>query len=447
MTASDWNREEWLERMVCAVAPLVQAATVAPYGVEPLSNEQYRGLAEQARTDRHAKAYFDDLLPTLNEDSSLLIARLCRHPGIAPNISGTGKDLATFVVMPSGGFRLQINILTRYLIKSAILHGCTIAVGQLEKFFSLSAQRRVPGYEVWIFRGLTMSAEFEIIPGLELMDYQRAVERGLVRDEPPGPASMTPDYGGMSALVLAREMTWGPCLVPPLTSRDKSPRVTRKYLWAPNRGTDVAFNLLAVCTSHDIQVLSISDSAPKFVEVSRGFVSGSGSQYNHNEYYSKKELTEDHVHDLRGLLRLWSRFRSDDSEDLEMAISRLSSSLYRNRGRFWLQDRILDAAICLELMYQLKPPELTNKLASRAAHLLATETDERTEIYDQVHVFYEARSNIAHGDKGRRKGKGRKKTTDFKEVGDLGLTLATDTLRALLKNGKFPSWKELILSP
>ncbi|MDE0532618.1 MAG: hypothetical protein OXI01_14395 [Albidovulum sp.] len=29
----------------------------------------------------------------------------------------------------------------------------------------------------------------------------------------------------------------------------------------------------------------------------------------------------------------------------------------------------------------------------------------------------------------------------------MGLALATDTLGALLDNGKFPSWKELILSP
>ena len=98
-------------------------------------------------------------------------------------------------------------------------------------------------------------------------------------------------------------------------------------------------------------------------------------------------------------------------------------------------------------MYQLEPPELTNKLASRAAHLLATETNKRIEIYDQVHVFYDARSNIAHGDKGKRKRRRKKKATDFKKAADLGLTLATDTLRALLENGKFPSWKELILSP
>ncbi|MDE0532619.1 MAG: HEPN domain-containing protein [Albidovulum sp.] len=92
-----------------------------------------------------------------------------------------------------------------------------------------------------------------------------------------------------------------------------------------------------------------------------------------------------------------SRFKSDDSEDFEMAINRLSSSIHRNRGWFWLRDRILDAAVCLELMYQLKPPELINKLASRAAHLLATGTGKLIEIHDQVHVFYKARSNIAHG--------------------------------------------------
>ena len=44
------------------------------------------------------------------------------------------------------------------------------------------AQRgnEVPGYQVYIFRGLTLSGEVEIIPGLEIISYRRAVNRGLV---------------------------------------------------------------------------------------------------------------------------------------------------------------------------------------------------------------------------------------------------------------------------
>ena len=109
-----------------------------------------------------------------------------------------------------------------------------------------------------------------------------------------------------------------------------------------------------------------------------------------------------------------------------------------------MPDRILDAAIALEIMYELKPPELTNKLATRAAHLLAKETDQRIEIFDRVHTFYDARSKIAHGDTG--KGQRKKKGIDFKQAADSGFALASQTLRALLDRGKFPNWKELIMS-
>ncbi len=447
MTTCNWNREKWKEGMVRALTPLVQTVTAEPYGVEPVSNEQYRVLAEYAKTDERAKAYFDNLFPKLNEDPSELIDQLCRHPGLVRNIGGVGNDLATFVVMPSGGSRLQLNILARYLTKSALLRGSAEAVGNLETLLGLSAEGKVLGYEIWIFRGLTRPGEIEIAPGLEIIDYQRAAERGLVKSEPPGPASTTPDYAGMNALVLAREMTWGPCLVPPLTSRDEFPRATPDFRWAPGSGTGIVFELLSVCASHEIQILFISYSAPEFVDVSPGFVSGSGSSYTYSDDCSKKELTEEHIHHLQDLLRMWSDFKSDERDTLEMAVNRLSSSIYRNRGRFRLQDRILDAAICLEIMYQLEPPELTHKLATRAAHLLAKKTDERIDIFDQVYAFYEARSNIAHGDTGKRKRKKKKNTTDFNDAADLGFKLAFQTFRALLENGKFPNWKERILSP
>ena len=443
MTNRTWNREEWKAGMVRALACLVRTVTAEAYGVEPLSNEQYRALAVHAKTDKQASAYFDHLLPKLNEDPSGLIDLLCRHPGLNRNTSGSGEHIATFVVTPSNGFALQLRILVRYLAKSAIVRGCEEAVGRLEDFLSLSAQRRVPGYEVWIFRGLAISGEVEIAPGLALIDYQRAAERGLVRDEPPGPASTTPDYAAMSASVLAREMTWGPCLIPPRRPRDEFAPPTPEFRWAPGCSTGIVLDLLSVCTAHEIQPLFVSCSAPKFVDVSRGFVSGSGSGYIHSERWSKKELKEGHVHHLQDLLRLWSHFKSDERETLEMAVNRLSSSIYRTRGRFWLQDRILDASICLEILYQLTPPELTYKLATRAAHLLAHKVDKRIEVFDQVSAFYRVRSSIAHGERAKRKGN----MVDFEEASDSGFMLASRTLHALLQNGEFPKWKELTMSP
>ena len=447
MTTCHRDRRDWMERMVCALTPLVQTTTGQRYGAPPLANEQYRALAEQAKYDEHAKAYFDHLLPKLNEDPSELIDLLCRHPGLNPNIRGSGKDLATFVVLPSNGFLLQLDILARYLTKSAIDQGCSEAVGHLEYFLSLNAEGRVPGYEISVFSGLTMSGNSEISPGLDIIDFQRAAEQGLVKNEPPGPTNTMPDYAAMGALVLARQMTWGPCLVPPLTSKDEFPRSMPEFRWFPECGTGIVFDFLSICTSHQVQMLSRSYCAPEFVDVSPGFISGSGYAYMHTGHCSEKDLSEEHLRHLQELLRSWSQFNADKRDILELAINRLSSSIQRNRGRFWVQDRILDAAVSLEIMYELKPPELTNKLATRAARLLAKRTDKRIEVFDRVHKFYEARSQIAHGGKGKGPRRRNKKRFVPEEAAKLGFTLASDTLYALLDNGEFPNWKRLIMSP
>jgi len=432
--------------MVETLAPLAQTVTAKPYGRDPVSNEQFRALADSARSDERAREYFESLFPKLNSDPAELIDRLCQHPGIRSNTRGAGSDRATFVVRPSGGGRLELGILARFLTKSALHRGCPETVDRLEAFLSLSLEGRVPGYQVCIFRGLTLPGKVEIAPGLEMWDYQHAAAHGLVKPERPELVDNTSDYVGMNASVLAREMTWGPCLVPPLTSKDELPKAVPEFRWASGCSTGVVFDLLSVCTSHEVQVLFVTYSAPEFAEVYSGFVSGSGSGYFHGDNWSKKELVGEHVGQLKELLQLWSDFKADERETLELAVSRLSSSIFRNRGRFQIQDRILDAAIGLEIMYQLKPPELTNKLATRAAHLLATGTEERLKIFDHIHSFYDARSNIAHGDIGKRKGKGKKKSMGFKEAADLGFELASETLQTLLRNGEFPKWKELILS-
>ena len=434
----------WVERMVGALDPLIQTATGQSYGVPPVPNEEYRMVARLAKSDNHAKAYFDHLLPSLNADPGDFIDLLCQHPGINSNLGGRDSR-ETFIVMPSSGWLRQLDMLARYLTKSGIKNGCWEAVVDLERFLSMSAQGCVPGYEIFVFRGLTLSGELEIVPGLEIIDYGRAAERGLVRNEPPGPTNDMPDYAAMGAMVLAREMTWGPCLVPPLSGRDRFPSPAREFRWSPGCGTDICFEILSLCTSQQVQVLSVLHCAPELVDIDRGFGPGSGAYYTHSEHWTNEALTGENIGQLQELLGLWSQFNPDKRDILELAVSRLSSSLYRNRGRFWVQDRILDAAIALEIMYELKPPELTNKLASRAAHLLAEEIDSRIDIFDEVHEFYDARSKIAHGGKGR--GNRKTKTIDFKDTAKLGIGLGAKTFHALLDRGDFPDWKRLILSP
>ncbi|MDE2752632.1 MAG: HEPN domain-containing protein, partial [Gemmatimonadota bacterium] len=147
-------------------------------------------------------------------------------------------------------------------------------------------------------------------------------------------------------------------------------------------------------------------------------------------------LTREHIGDLRSLLSRWSPYNSKERSTLELGLSRLASSIQRKRGRFWLQDRILDTAIALEVMYELRPPELSYRLQTRAGHLLADTTEERIAISKEVKQFYGLRSSIAHGKKG----------VDAKESGDAGFALAETTLRELLRRESFPDWERLVMS-
>ena len=446
MTTLDSDEAEWSRAVESALGPLAETATAHRTGLPPLTNEQYRTLGDQAEVNADARALFDQYLTKLHADPTELVDLLSRHPAIKSNVGGAGKDVATFVEMPSKGFRMELGDMARHLTRSAVKRGCRDAVAHLERFLTLSKEDRVPGYEIVVFRGPTMPGEVEIAPGLEIVSYECAAEKGLVNNEAPGPINDILDYSGMGALVLAREMTWSPCLVPPKTSKDTSTNPVPAYRWLPRRGSGIIFDLLSIVTSHRVQVLSVLHCAPEFVDVNPNFGPGSSIFFTHDHHWAKKDLTSEHVCHLQGLLQAWSRFNANKCDTLELAVNRLASSIQRDRGRFWVQDRILDVAIALEVMYELKPPELSYKLATRAGHFLEKETDERIDIFDKVMLLYDARSSIAHGNKDQKTSKSKKKAIDLKEAGAAGFSVAWNTLQALLDQGDFPDWKRLIMS-
>ena len=446
MTTCDSDRAKWIEDVTRVLSPLTETATAHRIGLPPLTNAQYRALGVQARVDANASAVFDQYLTEMHSDPAELIDLLSRHPAISPNVGGAGKEVATFVEMPSKCFRIELRDMARHLTRSAVKRGCLDAVAHLVQFLTLSTKGRVPGYCIVVFRGLTMSGEVEIAPGLEIVSYERAAERGLVTNEPPGPTNDMPDFTGMGALVLARAMTWGPCLVPPKTSKDSCTNPTPDYRWLPGGGSGIVFDLLSIITSHRVQVLSLLECAPEFVDVNPNFGPGSSIGFMPDHHWSKKELTLEYVRHLEGRLHEWSRFNADKCDTLELAVNRLASSIQRDRGRFWVQDRILDVAIALEVMYKLKDPEVSYKLATRAGHFLAKETDDRIAIFEQVKSLYHARSSIVHGNKDQKKSKRKNKAMDPKEAGDSGFSIAWKTLQALLDRGDFPDWERLIMS-
>ena len=166
------------------------------------------------------------------------------------------------------------------------------------------------------------------------------------------------------------------------------------------------------------------------------FGAGSSTAFLVDNAWTNKDLTSEHVSDLQDLVRAWSRFGTGRRRKLDLALTRLASSIHRSRGRFWLEDRILDTAIALEVMYELESPELSYRLATRAGHLLADTTDERIDISKEMKQFYRLRSSIAHG----------RRQANAGEDARRGFDLAQRTLRELLRRGDFPDWEELVMS-
>lgn len=76
-------------------------------------------------------------------------------------------------------------------------------------------------------------------------------------------------------------------------------------------------------------------------------------------------------------------------------ISMLAEALARN-GRFEDEDRIVDVARALELMYDLPGKKIARTLQNRSSRYLETDEKCQTRVKENVKEFYDARSDIVH---------------------------------------------------
>ena len=137
----------------------------------------------------------------------------------------------------------------------------------------------------------------------------------------------------------------------------------------------------------------------------------------------------------------WTRFDAGKRSTLELGVSRLAGSIQRAAGRFGVQDRILDVAIALEVMYQLaRGGRFT--LTTRAGHFLADETEERLRVAERAAALYKTRNSIVHGNVEQTK----EGYTQMAATAADGTDLGRETLWKLLDQGAFPDWERLIMS-
>ena len=247
----------------------------------------------------------------------------------------------------------------------------------------------------------------------------------------------------MQAVVLFREMTWSPCLVTPRTSKhsyDSMPTASFAWRSGPTLGT--LLDLLSLATSHRIDVVEMLSCAPAFTALDPNFGPGSKSGFRVPERWSVKAFTPAEAAEARRLCEAWSTFGGTDRDRLELSLGRLVSSEHRHLGRFRYEDRLLDIAVAMEVLFSLQGGELTYKLSVRAAHLLGDSGEERLSVYESVQRLYRERSRIVHGDRSPHDGR----RTDAEATAADAYQVGRAALFKILARGSFPDWKRLTLA-
>ncbi len=436
MRKMEKNRGDWTKAFAVALRPLSDSITAQRGGLPSLTNPQYRALAKRAKIDPQARMVLTEYLTDIHTDPRDVMDLVVKHPAVGPVFSGSGNDRATFVAMPGKGFRVELKQLARRAATIGAKRGDELAAAEIDRFLALSAEGRLPGYGVIVIRGLSMDGTVELGAGAKLASYESAVELGLLKKPEPPPLNDDPDYKGMEALVLFREMTWRPCLVPPKTSKNiNDPPPEPKFTLAPELTQSVLLDLLSLVTSHRIDVVEMFSCAPEFVDVDPKFGPGSKIGFSQTALLETKKPSAHDLAEAHDLLFNWTRLDGDLRDRLELALPRLVSAVQRDRNRFWLEDRIIDVAIALEVLYGGKTGL---KLARRAAGLLETCTREQISTFKQAKRFYRIRSEIVH----------LTHPTPLrmaleKEL-EVGRNLANRTLVTLLKREKLVQWNKVM---
>ncbi len=443
MAVSAGGRNAWREAFADALAPLSDSVTAHRRGLPDLGNAEYRALARRAKSHAGLQRMLSEYLTEIGGEPQAAIELILQHSAAGGVFGGRGDDAATYVSMPGKGFRVELKQLARRAAAMGARRDVESAAAKVDRLLTLGSEGRLPGYEVVVIRGLSMVGTAELGPGTWLASYDEALARGLLGEKPPGPTNDDPDYRGMQALVLFREMTWSPCLVTPRTSKNvDDPPVAATFTWQSGPALRVLLDLLSLVVSQRIDIVEMLSCAPAFTALEPNFGPGSKVGFPTWEWWKVKELETAQAAEVQGLCEAWSRFNGKGSASLELSLGRLVSSERRNRGRFWHEDRLLDVAVALEVLFGLQGGELTHKLSVRAAHWLGASGEKRLAVYESAQRLYRERSRIIHGDPCGRD----RRRKDVEEAVEAGYRIGREALVKILSSGSFPDWTRVVLA-
>ena len=315
----------------------------------------------------------------------------------------------------------------------------------LDEYLTLNEARALPAQEITLFRGLQVDRCFEIAEGAFIAPYTEVLDLGLLRERRNVPDENPPDYRRMGVAAVVRDLTWGPGISPPMTSKtpvgESIPDLLFPYL-GNQEGFGVIMDFLSFLTRSELDILSVQYRCADFMEeIDPNFTTGSTAALLDASRLrlfgsTGKSFEAEHADNLRELLQNWA----NGDGIAGRALRRLVPSAVRS-GRFRLEDSILDLSIALEMMYSIDN-EMTYKLGTRAGYFVGYDAEERNRIFAVVKQLYDRRSDIVHGRRTNRR--------TFELVYSDGFEVARDSLFKLLRTeivgDRNQFWNDLVMA-
>ena len=451
---SQFNEAAWVARFG-AVLEAVAADAKPSYSPDPPdarqadSNEdywaavrrRYRALAARAKRDPDAASQFNQSHLWIDTDLTEATNIFREHPLMRPGLVRSGKDEAVAGWMLNRGHGGTLKWLVKCLAKLSVKEGGEEAARRWHRYLTAGADYSIPAWEITVFHGLVVRERFDLGADVYLAPYEHAMNKFDLPEEPePFPKESYPD-----AAVLVRSLMYGPGVAPPDDPVGlPHARITFSF------PTDYSVDLEGWFDDSKliVDLLSIAARVPllsrtRYVRLAKwiaemdpnfAFGTQTSGGYLSDLWPKGRDISKDDVDAFVELSRSSYTYPGEPGA-MNLAIRRLAASFSRSGGRFGLEDRILDVAIALEVLYGGKTGR---KLAPRAAGLLGAGTAEQKQIYEGAKRFYTVRSSIVHW----------KKPTLKHDVLEAelkaGSDLACRTLASLVKRNDPVRWADVL---
>ena len=369
-------------------------------------------------------------------------ALLREHPSLNRALGSSNNNEEIRICIANSLRRISLIDIVARLMSYETEGNFDDAASRLQKLLPFQGKRKFSGYHISVFLGLRLDEEMQLSDGLSIAPFDSVKEfinpsdlESIVRN------SKQLAQAGSLGIVL-KPFEWKPVIA----TAGKRSESDIKWDEEFPKDAEIVVDLLAI--AHGVPIMNIICSefcVRRQVSELLGTPIGGGAFIRYAGF-----SINDHLHlnseflsmgEFLQVKDMFSRLKNSDKDQrkrYKSFISRLSSSLLR-KGRLESEDKILDVAIALELMYELDS-EVSYKLATRASCFLEESTQNRVEVFNKAKKFYAARSSVVHH-------REKKKPDEYiSKQFDNGFDLARRTLFKLLQDGPPSDWDELVLS-